>query len=478
MYAPGLNHILVLGELNPGPFLRRELSLGAYDGQDLPANTRAIVFVTGDLKNDLDRAALVAWTRKNLRKALDRGVGCFVAVHQDQVHLARQTLTASEETKRAVVRPADAEVIAQSCLRLEPGPFPNGMVEIDCEDILEADTEMLLRRAFPEFDRITLVPLTGGRSAIDGIWRVDAQSSDRELRSPFVVKCGPREAIDMQVRTYRDVVADRVPFRGCAPLCLDRSVAGFSKRLSVSRFVEKAYQLDELIIKPNCPNVSSLIEKIYTGPLHRWRATIQWQSVALIWQFLPRDVQGKYGYGLRITRKKLASSGISVAQPAKMIKRLRDLPKQNAPMCRAHDDLNFRNVFVAEGGSEIILIDFTRAVVRPLSKDIARMDVGFAFDDALNEQQPIAGDILLDCFTGDLFSISLRHVVRGKGAQARLAAIEALRRHILTEAETHGYDPRLEYKVAIISNLLYEAKRQTKWSGIAYRCADALSLTL
>lgn len=478
MHAPDLNLIVVVGLLDGEPFRRRDLEISTSSSSPFPASTRAVVFVAGDLHQNSERAALVRWARRNVKQALDHGIGCLVAAVPGQENLASQTLASSAETNQATISTADAETIAQACLRLQPGPLPNDDLTIHCEESLDAETTLLLRRAFRDFDAVQLEILTGGRSAKTTVWRVDARSSDAELRSPFVAKCGPRDAIDMQVRTYRDVVADRVPYRGCAPLCLERSVAGFSKRISVSRFVEGAARLDELLIDPDHPNVQRLIDRIYTGPLHRWRSTVRRQTLQLMWEFLPRNVNMSYGRGLRNTRRRLERKGVEAVTPAVLLRRLRSLPRVEVPICRAHDDLNFRNVFVAREGSEIILIDFTRAVERPLSKDIARMDVGFAFDSELNSEQPIADETLLDYFTGDLFSISLQHVVDGRRAGARLAAIQALRHHVLTEAASHEYDPRQEYKVAVIAGLLYEAKRQTPWSEIAYRCADQLSATL
>lgn len=481
MYAPELNAVLISGELDAAPFAKRELALVPSASAELPGSTRALVFVAGDLNKTSDRAALVGWARRNMRLAHDHGVGCIIAAAPGQTNLANQILDNSPETRSPAyfetVVAADPDVVAQACLRLKPGPPPNLNLKILPKG-LDPETVMLLRRAFADFDSIELSPLDGGRSAITGIWRVDAKSRDAELRSPFVAKCGPRDAIRQQVNTYRDVVADRVPYRGCAPLCLERSVAGFSKRLAVSRFVERAERLDEVLIKPDHPDVAGLVQNIFAGPLHRWRASVETSSVKLIWQFLPTNPLACYGYGLRRTRKALAAQGISVPPPSALMKRMTALPKIDAPICRAHDDLNFRNVFVGEGGREIILIDFTRAIKRVLSKDVARMDVGLAFDDELNNVQPIGDDVLIDYFTGNLFSISLRHAVDGQAARSRLTAITALRHFILMEADIHGYDPRQEYTVAVISGLLYEAKRQTKWSGVAYRCADELSAAL
>lgn len=477
MHAPKLTLVLVEGQIDASPFARRDLRIEAYKGENFPASTRALLFVANDLMDDTNRAGLVRWARRRVQSALDYGIGCVIAVPPGQEHIASQTIAGIGERAATIIR-ADPEIAAQACLRLQPGPLPNLTLVIKGIETPDPETVLLLQRAFRDFDKIVLDPLTGGRSAITGIWRVDAQSEDAELRSPFVAKCGPLKSIDQQLNTYRDVVEDRVPYRGCAPICLDRSVAGSSKRLSVSRFVERAKRLDEVLIDPDCPDVAGLMNKIYSGPLHRWRAAIERRTVKHVWQFLPRNVTARFGPGLNRTRRKLLREGTNVATPSELIKRLASLPSAVVPLCRAHDDLNFRNVFVGEGGNEIILIDFTRAVKRPLAQDVARLDVGLAFDDELNGKQPLDDQILLDYFSDDLFSISLRHAVDGRNARARLKAIEALRRNILTEADQHGYDPRQEYKVAITSGLLYEAKRQTQWSGIAYRCANALSLSL
>ena len=478
MYAPDLNRVLVQGTLSPDPFEERQLQANPYTGQPLQSDIRALVYLAGDLMQAQDRASLVAWVRKNVRKALDHGAGCFVCAIAGQENLAKQTLDVSEETRPAEVVSAKPAEIAQRCLRWNPGPAPKVGLTVQSSDALEPDTELLLKRAFRDFDEITLKRLTGGRSAVEGVWRVDAKANDLELRSPFVVKCGPRISIDKQVNTYRDVVADRVPYRGCAPLCLERSVSGFSKRLSVSRFVEDAKRLDEIILDPNHPNVESLIGKIYEGPLHRWRSTTVWRQINFTGAFLGSDPLRYFGYGVAQARRKLAAQKVSTSTLRANLKRLKAVPRTSAPICRSHDDLNFRNVFVASEGGEIILIDFTRAVEKPLSMDVARMDVGFAFDDELNNYHRISDDILINYFTGDLFSISLPHLVSGRGAKSRLTAIEALRRRILKEADALSYDPRVEYKIAIIAGLLYEAKRGTSLSPLAYSCADQLVSTL
>jgi hypothetical protein len=467
------SRVIVAGALDAAPFEARELTVAAAD-PDLTADVRALVYVAGDLSVDEERVRLVQFARRNLVPALDRGVAFVVATDKDQRNLAKSTLANTDRFERTAIVTSDSQVVAQACLMHDPGPFPDLQLSIE-PSIGHAEIETLFRRAFRGFQRLTLAPLTGGRSTADGVWRVEAEASDKELRSPFVVKCGPERQIAQQLDTYRDVVADRIPFRGCAPICRERSIAGSTRQLSVSRFVENADRLDTVLADPSCPNVAELIERIYSGPLHRWRSISEKRTVSIFRQFISRNQEARYAEGLGRTFQKLEANGEDISDPATILSRLKALPKMEVPMCRAHDDLNIRNVFVTHVVGEIVLIDFTRAIVRPLSRDVARLDVGLAFDVELNEIQELNEPLLIEFFTHDLFAISLPHVVMGHTTRARLAAIQALRHRLLQEADVLKYDPALEYKVAVITELLYQAKASSKWSPAAYRCADSLS---
>jgi hypothetical protein len=435
--------------------------------------------VTGDLTQDQSRLALVQWARRMLAVALNQGVAFIVAAPEDQGNAAKGVLSATDKAGRALVLPADAEQVAQACLRHDPEAFADANVRISSSGALSSEMELLLRRAFHGFDKLTLVSLSGGRSSADGVWRVEAEAADRELRSPFVVKCGPFNTISRDIGTYRDVVADRIPFRGCAPICIERSLAGATRRLAVSRFVENARRLDEVLLDPTCPNVDELIARVFTGPLHRWRVAQRRREVSLFRQFLPRDADKDYLAGLKVRHQKFKKGERErLLAPEEIFAKLKSLPRQLTPIVRAHDDLNIRNVFVTNGTREIVLIDFTRAIQRPLSRDVARLDVGLAFDEELNQRQPIQASVLMDFFSHDLFAISLPRVVEGRPSQARIAALQGLRHHILVESHAVMYDPALEYKVAVITELMYQAQRAGRYAAIAYRCIDALARSL
>jgi hypothetical protein len=193
-------------------------------------------------------------------------------------------------------------------------------------------------------------------------------------------------------------------------------------------------------------------------------------------EFLPENMWARYRPGLQATYNKITADGVWIPPtPDDLLSRLDDFPEEERPYCRAHDDLNLRNVFICDGHREAVLIDFTRAARRPLSHDCARLDVGLAFDVELNAGQPLETDVLENFYTGDLFSISLEHTLRGGPAVKRLSAISAIRTQLLEDARAAKFDPRQEYRIAIAAELLYHARSQGPFGELAYKCAASLS---
>jgi hypothetical protein len=105
----------------------------------------------------------------------------------------------------------------------------------------------------------------------------------------------------------------------------------------------------------------------------------------------------------------------------------------------------------------------------------ATAPVGLGFDKELNSKQPIPLDVLFSFYTGDLFSISLVQRLRGDLANKRLTAIAAVRINLLAEAAKANYDIAHEYKIAVATELLYHARRNTKLGHTAYRCVSFIA---
>jgi hypothetical protein len=428
---------------------------------------RGLIFdSTGDLNKITSRANLAKWLRAKTSPAAQRGIIILIRVRAQQVGLAQNLVSSlGKAGPNVIVRSGSAwSRIAEDIARYDCGPAQNMSLQIvdgnDQPAILDPELACLLRRAFWDFSKLKLTIETGGLSKADGIWKVEATAADNDLRSPFVVKCGDVKPIGMQIRTYRDVVADRVPYRGCAPLCIERSIQGDTKQLAVSRFVEHATRLDHLVLTSD---TAAVVRSIYTRLLSRWRENPSLKSVSPFRESIPAWLWHKYIAELTPTYDELVSSGRGpLLEPKDLLDKLDKIPQSVRPYCRAHDDLNLRNVFICEGRAEAVLIDFTRAQYRPLSKDCVRLDVGLGFDRELHLSQPIPDAVLEDFYTGDLFSISLSHVLRGATAAHRLKAVEAIRSQFLHEADVAGFNLREEYSVAIAAELLWLPRIQVR----------------
>ncbi|MBZ9852077.1 hypothetical protein LB565_29295 [Mesorhizobium sp. CA14] len=450
-------------------------------------SARALIVLAGALSSDTDRQNLVKRLRRLAAPAAERGIFVVVVAKAGEEaaaltvaqsgagRLAQWVQRAGVVLRQLAVLPdSDWERIAESCARCRCGPSSNDSLAIRDEngaplkEPLSPDIELLFRRAFHDYPGIRISAEGGGKSSAS-VWKVETEGHERH--APFIVKSGDAAEMEEHINTYRDVVADRVPFRGCAPLCLERCVLGATSQLAVSRFVENAVRLDHVV--PD-RDVSAVVQAIYKTVLGRWRIRPEKKTLSLLPEFLPASRQDVYLKGLERTYKDLTGAGYTGPSPQSFFDRLAGLPAAEHLVCRAHDDLNLRNVFVCGRDAEAVLIDFTRAAKRPLSHDVARLEVGLAFDTDLQSVQPIPPEVLEDFYTGDLFAVSLEHLLKGRVAPHRLNAITTLRTTILEEGQVHGVDLRREYTVAICVGLLYYAKAKSNDAGVAYKCAGSL----
>lgn len=478
------------GEVELPPFSARQLGLkkveSAADLND--GSARALILLAGALSSDADRQNLVKRLRRLAAPAAERGIFVVVVARAGEgaaaLNVARSGAGRLAQwaqragvvlSQLAVLPDADWERIAESCARCRCGPSSNESLAIrdkngdTLNEPLPPEVELLFRRAFHDYPGIRISAEGGGKSSA-AVWKVETQGL--EQHAPFIVKSGAAAEMEEHINTYRDVVADRVPFRGCAPLCLERCVLGATSQLAVSRFVENAVRLDQVIQNGN---VGAVVQSIYETVLGRWRNRPEKKTLSLLPEFLPTSRQESYLKGLDRTHRDLTSAGYTGPSPQSFFVRLAGLPPAEHLVCRAHDDLNLRNVFVCGRDAEAVLIDFTRAAKRPLSHDVARLEVGLAFDPDLQESlQSIPSEVLEDFYTDDLFTVSLEHLLKGSVAQHRLNAITTLRTTILKEGQAHSADLKREYTVAVCVGLLYYAKGKSKDAGIAYKCAGNL----
>src|SRR6266571_4352678 len=125
MQSPERNRVLIDGSLNRKPFTRRQMVVNSFGSGTAPSEVRAVVLVAGDVALLAERARIVRWARQNFADSMNAGYGCFIAAKPAQLNAVKQTLAATDDLSGVPVVLADADVVAQRCLRHDPGPTPD-----------------------------------------------------------------------------------------------------------------------------------------------------------------------------------------------------------------------------------------------------------------------------------------------------------------------------------------------------------------
>jgi hypothetical protein len=368
-----------------------------------------------------------------------------------------------------------ANTVAEACARWVPGRCP-GDVEVahPAGKAISPQEELLLQRAFAEFGRLDVQPLSGGLSG-NGVWRVRA--TDRVGRSPqpFLVKAGPLAEIAEEIATTRDFVLDHMPFTNRPPLLLDRCESGFDCGLLVSMLVERSERLDDYLARGGSPE--KVIPSIFEGPLRCWRDNRTDAELALE-QVYEQRIRGhrdpntghhtKDGDLNEAHRLALAADAKSPA-PETVIGRLARYPRRLTKTCQAHGDLHPRNIFVRDNSDEIILIDFAKSgqMGNPFALDASTLDVGLAFDGWREARTAVSLTDIRALYTPPLFD------VRSADLSPRGEAIRVLRRR-----SHHDCPDESEYTIAVVAGLLRTARLLAVSKGPEIRRAELIAAAL
>jgi hypothetical protein len=378
-----------------------------------------------------------------------------------------------------------ASTVAEACARWDPGRSP-GEVEIVLPKkcAISPQEELLLRRAFSDFTRLDVQPLSGGLSG-NKVWRVRAM--DRAARSPqpFLVKAGPLAEITEEIATTREFVLDHMPFTNRPPLLVDRCVSGFDCGLLVSMLVERSERFDDYLARGGSPE--KVIPSIFGGPLRCWRDNTKEAELALAKVYEQR-IRGhrdpntgrhtKDGALEEAHRLALGADAKSPA-PEAVIRRLAGYPRRVTKTCQAHGDLHPRNIFVRDNSDEIILIDFAKSgqMGNPHALDASNLDVALAFDGWRETRTTVSLDEIRRIYMPPLFDVQL------VGPSSRAEAIRVLRRH-----SHHDCPDESEYTLAVVAGLLRTARllavskgpeaRRREFIAAALTSADVLAATL
>ena len=483
MIDPERSSVVWLGSVPPpaiaNEFKQRDLALQTQDPIASSAVTaclrpgvRAVLLSV----EGIDPAHSFAEALGRLRRPVLNSGALLAAVAPDAERhsIATQTIAALYPSGSGKIQTLDGQAphkLAQTCLRHAPGRALKKNPGVDPKgDPVDAVLEILLRRAFNDFESIYISSLEKGLSTAAGVWRVAATRSSGGVAAPFVVKAGPSKDIDTEIETQRNHVLDFVPFPNRPPVLEDRCVSGETMRLLVTMFVDRATRLDEYL---KTHSAKDAIAGLFQGPLRTWRQNARNDEVALGRVFgahgvLPRNLNVEK---LGAAYERAFSESHPVTKPAELVARIESYPMGGYNVCRSHGALHEKNIFVRDDTGDVVLIDFGSARYEsPMSRDPAKLEVSLALSAFLKGSAPRA--LLETLYEPPL--LPPRRIRDCFWREHRLA--EAVR-HIRSHAASEGSLAR-EYSDAVACTLLgfarFGAQGAVPAHGLAYRLADRI----
>jgi hypothetical protein len=372
----------------------------------------------------------------------------------------------------------DVDAIGELCARYRPGRRPAKKRGFGFEGAVDDSHRLLLRRSLQGYQRARFTTLGGGFSEAR-VYRVDAQDASGRT-TPFLAKIGPHEAIQTEVETTRDFVADRIPFPNHAPIVHDRCVVGATGRVITERLVDQATRFDEFLGTASEDEALFCVRLTFRGALRVWREGHLRETRHLMQDYrlaLKKRVVSEPG-ALVAAAQRAIEIDDAVIPPDVLLRSAQRWPPLEVGVCLGHGDLQVRNVFArcfAVGGVQrlldVVLIDFESAgEAFARSRDYATLDVSLALDD-LTDATPLSESELDEIFAFE----SLLSGSRGAGRRRFL--IQRLR-----ELATEERIGREEYAVSLIAYLLRYARftktQPSDRCAAAYRIAARLAIAL
>jgi hypothetical protein len=272
-----------------------------------------------------------------------------------------------------------------------------------------------------------------------------------------VAKAARREDLESEFETYRAFVRDFVPFPFRAPILEGRFVKGSTRAILVSAFVGRSQRLDEYL--SNASNPELVMVSLFEGALGKWRRGAISTRGSLGRFYVEQQKAAKESSafdamaksllpdpeGLMPTFENARKVDASVINPSDIWSVLEKLPETDYYICRAHGDLNVRNVFVRWNSIDTILIDFSHSGIKEsLARDPAKLETSISLNVCNKKDRQIPGDILRKLYRSPL--LPPRDFVALDG---RTDAIYQIRRHAGGEG-IKSY----EYEILIICHLL------------------------
>jgi hypothetical protein len=294
---------------------------------------------------------------------------------------------------KAIVKPGRVRACFSDCAKIEtavalhdPKGGCNRSLDLSGDPRLDASAETLIRRAFHDFEGITLERLQGGKSGA-GVWIVRPSVSDRRRRAaPFLVKWNALDKMRAEHSNVTQYACNTVSFRLTPPLHVARCIEGSATALLVFDFIDRAIPFATAIRSfPAGQLIGSLFDHTLAGCL-----AIATDCVASVLEPYEQNGVLRWTEDLRAAAAKAQALDSGLPSSEALRERLRRLAPVSYRIGTVHGDMHVLNLLVAAGSSDVLLIDFGKIMYNmPVIADAACLEVSLTFPP--NETRPHLG---------------------------------------------------------------------------------------
>jgi hypothetical protein len=264
--------------------------------------------------------------------------------------------------------------------------------------------------------------------------------------------------LEEEFSTYCAWVRDTIPFPFRAPILETQFVKGETRAILVSAFVSRSQRLDEYLAAASSPEL--VVVSIFQGALGNWRRFPTRVDVSLGHFYIDQQrtsaakatrpdnaPDALLGDPVRLTPayEFARTTNQNLPDPQQVWTALDKLPVKERFVCRAHGDLNVRNVFVRWNAMDTILIDFAKSGIREsLARDPSKLETSISLTSRDLENAFLPTEIMTQIYQPPLLPPRSFPTV-----DARTEAIRQIRRQVGGEGVQSD-----EYEILTICHLL------------------------
>lgn len=326
----------------------------------------------------------IAWAAAVIDLAIDHGLRVILSTPdlsregdemdlkaRDKCYQLRKTLSAG-----VVARYNDWHKYADAVGSYADSPGCNHALALGGDCPQHAGARILVRRAFHDFDGITMEQIPGGHSGA-AVWIVRPSSRDGARRAtPFLVKWNSIDKISEEKSNVTLYARDRMSFRLTPPLHQERCVSGATSALLVFDFIDRATTFADAIRSyPAGQLIGSLFDHTLSGSLGAAR-----DAVGSVTAPFERYNISRWSEELNEAADYARLTNAAVSPMPQLRELLAAFPAVPHRAATVHGDMHKDNLLVAAGSSDVLLIDFGKIMYdMPAVSDAACLEVSLAF---------------------------------------------------------------------------------------------------